>query len=227
MKRRAVAAKTFAAQLALVHVVRRGVDADQDLARRRWASSSTGSRRYRRRSQNCLSFQASSQMVSAIGVPSEGADGLAFGRHEVAGFIEDVVGGQQHLRLPEDDLTRARSRRRCWWRAFPCQPGSGRRNRTTSAMPSEAVSAREALRGTRGAVEKAVLFDQIPRRVAGEGKLGKNDKFGAARRGLAGVTERCGGTFPSRSPTVVLICARAIRIVNFYCTERRQKDSGY
>ena len=34
------------------------------------ASSSTGSRWYRRRSQNCLSFQASSQMVSAIRRPS-------------------------------------------------------------------------------------------------------------------------------------------------------------
>ncbi len=73
--------------------------------------SSTGSTPYRRRSQKCLSFHASSQMVSATGLPAIVMTLLVIGRCEVAHLVEDIVGGQQSLRLHEGDLAIAQQRR--------------------------------------------------------------------------------------------------------------------
>ena len=51
-------------------------------------------------------------MVSAMSSPSRVPDRLRIGRHEVARFVENVVGGQQDLGLPHHDFAAADHRRR-------------------------------------------------------------------------------------------------------------------
>ena len=52
--------------------------------------------------------------------------------------------------------------------------------------------------------------DEVLRRIAGDGELGKADEVGAAiGRPLRALDHR--STLPSRSPTVVLICPSAMR----------------
>ena len=48
-------------------------------------------------------------MVRATLVAVEVEERLALGGHEVAGLVEDVVGGQQHLGLREDDVAALRT----------------------------------------------------------------------------------------------------------------------
>ena len=143
------------------------------------ASSSTGSRRYRRRSQYCLSFQASSQMVRATFLPWISQRRLLLGGQEVSGLVEDVVGGQQHLALPEDDLA-ALDHRRAVGGGL-----AGRRGRAAHVAADQACVqtggfARQPFKLLPGALQKTGLLDQIARRIAGEATV--RGKQSAARR---------------------------------------------
>src|SRR5690242_664739 len=100
----------LAPQGPLSHVVRRSVDADQYLAARR---------------DQLLDGIAAIELPlpELFVVPGvladrernlraiERVDLLAFGRHEVTRFIEDIVRRQQHLGLPEPDTSFFENRR--------------------------------------------------------------------------------------------------------------------
>ena len=96
--------KQFAPQFAFPHVIGRSVDADQDLRARL-------NQFFHRIALIERPFPelfivprifANSHRDSRA---AQRADGLLVGWKEVASLVEDVVGGQQHLVLPEDDLS--------------------------------------------------------------------------------------------------------------------------
>ena len=144
-------------------------------------SSSTGSRGYRRCCQYCLSFQASSQMVSAIGWPRSVHKSSRSRRTEVAGLVEDVVGRQQHLALPEHDLA-ALQHRRAVHRSLARLRLRSRDVAADHAQVQIRRFASQPLQLALAGIEKTGLLHQIARRITGQRKLRKHDRFGSARQ---------------------------------------------
>ncbi len=80
--------------------------------------------------------------------------------------------------------------------------------------------ARDALQSVFGAVEKRMFFNQIAGRIAGQSKFGKGYQISAGPLTLR-AKSRIFAVFPSRSPTVLLIWARAIRMGTFIVSAQR------
>ncbi len=68
---------------------------------------------------------------------------------------------------------------------------------------------RQALQVLLGAIQEALLFEQVARRITGEGKFGE-DHHVAPASAACRENARMRLALPQRSPTVLLVCARAI-----------------
>ena len=116
---------------------------------------------------------------------------------QVAGLVEEAVGGQVHLAVDVDDLARRRDRRR--------RCGSGGRRSPGCSPPRRRRPSGRGERGQLGAAQAhGAVGDQVLEEVAGEGQLGEDHQVGAppgrcrAARGVApGWPARRRGAAPS------------------------------
>ena len=131
----------------------------------------------------------SSQMVMPSFSPSKEKTCCAGRGLEVTRFVEDVVGGQQHFVLLENDAAvrpeaRRRSRRLAGWdvgaRGVADQDGQRRFLRETGDLVAIAF-------------EEAGAFEQIQREIAADAEFGKDGEIGAAVFGFAGHVENARG----------------------------------
>src|ERR1700730_11442140 len=114
------------------------------------------------------------------------------GGAEIARFVEDVVGGQEHLVLAEHDLTaledgsaveRALSSFRTRTRYVSAHDGGVKRGGFTG-QPFQLGFA---------AFEKCGLLHQVARWISGEGEFGKHPPLGPVGRSLASRTNHAVG----------------------------------
>ena len=141
---------------------------------------------------------------------SDEMQGLACRRDKLSRFIEDVVGGQQHFVLPENNRARARSALRCWWPFFRFRFPRARHIRRRSPH-----RARQFRRPTGpvlpGRASRKLSFSTKSRRwVAREGKLWKDNDFCAARN-----------RFPAGPDHAVRIAAK----ITDSCIKLSERDS--
>ncbi|HEX3990417.1 MAG TPA: hypothetical protein VHX39_04510 [Acetobacteraceae bacterium] len=115
-------------------------------------------------------------------------DQLRIGGDEISHFIEHVISGKEDLGLPHRDLAAPNDRRRVGC-LFP-----GLFARSTDIPGDERQ--RQIRRRGRELVDRRFrplnetwLFDQVARRVAGYGQLGKDNQFGISRRRVTGETD--------------------------------------
>ena len=97
---------------------------------------------------------------------------LAFRRSEIAHLVENVIGGQQHLRLQESDATVVEQRRGIHHRLAALRLGWSDQTANhgdAASLGCNVFSAFAIVLNERGALH------QIARRIATDGELGKKD----------------------------------------------------
>jgi hypothetical protein len=126
---------------------------------------------------------------------------------EPARFVEHVVGGQQHFVLPENDRPTLYDRG-----AVGCLLArvAGRAANISANQGGVQGCGRgsEPVQFLLRSLEKAVLFDEIARWVAGYGQLWKNYDIGAARYRLVCSGDHAFGVAPKVANCRVELCER-------------------
>ncbi len=147
-------------------------------------NSSIGSTEYRRRGQNSLSFQASSQMVRARRWSAREYRLLALGGSKIALFVEDVVERQKPFGL--DELHRAVAQQRS--RVHHLFTRSGRSGGDVAADDGQRAAGGRGggnlSNGLRGSRHERRFVQKIGGRIATNRQLREHDDVCLGRRGL-------------------------------------------
>ena len=131
---------------------------------------------------------------------------LRVGGLEVARFVEDIVGGQQHFVLLEEDLPIGEQGGGVGdWLAGSCLGAAydSRRGWERDLLPARRSTSRLRSR-------KAGPLEQIVRKIAADAEFGEDGEVGAAMIWPGGPDPGCGRNCRRKSPTVGLNWARAI-----------------
>ena len=123
------------------------------------------------------------------------AEFLGGAGQKIAGFVENVVIGQEHFDLLEDDFAMVDDG------GGVLGADGGAFGRVGDVAEDEGgfevgALAGDGFKGGGGAVEEGLLLDQIARGVAGEGEFGKDDGVGLRLVGFSGeIEDFCGVRF--------------------------------
>ncbi len=141
----------------------------------------------------------------AFAIKAEGL--LAFGWREIALFVEDVVEGQEHLRLGELDLALAHEGGGVFhslaaslfcWRDEAGDDGDGQRGGCIG----------DFLHGLAGALDEGAFFKQVGGGVAADGKFREDDEIGSGSGRLVGEIHDFGGVAAEIPDGGVDLCQR-------------------
>ena len=135
--------------------------------------SSIGSMEYRRRGQNALSFQASSQIVMRQPHPVELNHFLRMGRREISLLVEHIVERQQALVLLQQKLSFIQQHRGIH-RRFPRPGRRGQRHSGKNRRWQLARGRGQLVDCGAAAGKKARLLQKVGRRIAADGEFREN-----------------------------------------------------
>jgi len=121
---------------------------------------------------------------------TEAINVIPFARLEVAGFVEDVVGGQEHLALLEDDAAVLDE----GGFVGDSLAGAGMIDAARKAYDGgERHAVGDVFQGVQIALDEGGALEEIEREIAAGAELGKYGEFRAAALGLFREVENAGG----------------------------------
>ena len=151
---------------------------------------------------------------------------LAFGGREVALLVEDIVEGQEHLRLGELDLAVAQERGGIS-DALAASVLCGSDEAGDDGDGQRGGCGGDFLHGFSGAGDEGGFFEEIGGRIAADGEFGEDDEIGVGCGGLVGEIHDFGGVAVEIPDGGIDLCQRDLHCFSLAMRDRFQASLRY